>query len=71
MAELQAASNDFSMLLGGITFPLTKTGGIFAFTPFGKAMAARQRMAELILKKAQNCRSGQTESGMSVENNTS
>ena len=54
--ELQAASQDFGTLLGGITFPLTRTDGIFAFTPFGKAMAARQRMKVLILTKVGNCR---------------
>ena len=55
-SELQAASQDFGTILGGITFPLTRTDGLFAFTPFGKAMAARGRMKELILSKVERCR---------------
>ena len=55
-SELQAASQDFGTLLGGITFPLTRTDGLFALTPFGKAMAARQRMRGLILTQMENCR---------------
>ncbi len=62
--ELQEASQDFGTLLGGFNFPLTFTAGPFAWSPFGKAMAARQRMKDLILAKVEACRSSGCDEGL-------